>query len=89
MQHFASVLLFLPAAKNWSSQIKIIFNFSFPGRAVAFVLMEKIGRKYTFMGSIGVGCVCMFVSIHDNAVSRKIMYCIGKVNLGEVRLDLL
>ncbi|KAL5260307.1 hypothetical protein ACHWQZ_G010436 [Mnemiopsis leidyi] len=49
-----------------------------PGRAVAFVLMDKIGRKFTFMGSIGVGCVCMFVSIHDNPVSRKVMYCIGK-----------
>jgi len=49
-----------------------------PGRMVAYVLMEKIGRKYTFMGSIGIGCICMFVSIYENSVSRKIMYCIGK-----------
>lgn len=51
------------------------------GRVVAFALMERVGRKYTFMGSIGLGCVCMFVSIYDNSITRKIMYCIGKVTI--------
>ena len=44
--------------------------------------MQRFGRKYTFMGSVALACICMFVSIWDNMTSRKIMYCIGKALSG-------
>jgi len=53
-----------------------------PGRVAALFLMEKVGRKFTFMISMGLACVVMLCSIYPDTTSRKIMYSVGKALSG-------